>query len=90
LQAAKVLIGRHINRVPVMGEAGKLVGILYKSDLIAQQKSLNLTCLPLDRTLIVSPSETDTTLPCHANMRVGIRHSKLSFVVLFVTELFAS
>jgi CBS-domain-containing membrane protein len=39
-QAAKVLIGNHINGVPVVDEAGKLVGILCRSDLIAQQKRL--------------------------------------------------
>ncbi len=39
-QAAKVLIGNHINGVPVVDEAGKLVGILCQSDLIAQQKRL--------------------------------------------------
>ncbi len=40
LQAAKVLLGNHINGVPVVDEAGKLVGILCQSDLIAQQKRL--------------------------------------------------
>ena len=40
LQAAGVLLGNHINGVPVVDEAGKLVGILCQSDLIAQQKRL--------------------------------------------------
>jgi len=40
LQAATVLLGSHINGVPVVDEAGKLVGILCQSDLIAQQKRL--------------------------------------------------
>lgn len=40
LQAAEVLLGNHINGVPVVDEAGKLVGILCQSDLIAQQKRL--------------------------------------------------
>jgi len=40
LQAAKVLLGNHINGVPVVDEYGKLVGILCQSDLIAQQKRL--------------------------------------------------
>lgn len=40
LQAAKVLLGSHINGVPVVDEARKLVGILCQSDLIAQQKKL--------------------------------------------------
>jgi len=40
LQAAKVLLGNHINGIPVVDEAGKLVGILCQSDLIAQQKRI--------------------------------------------------
>ena len=40
LQAAKVLLGNHINGIPVVYEAGKLVGILCQSDLIAQQKRI--------------------------------------------------
>ena len=40
LQAAKILLGNHINGIPVVDEAGKLVGILCQSDLIAQQKRI--------------------------------------------------
>ena len=40
LQAAEVLLGNHINGVPVVDNSGKLVGILCQSDLIAQQKRL--------------------------------------------------
>ena len=40
LQAAEVLLGSHINGVPVVDETGKMVGILCQSDLIAQQKRL--------------------------------------------------
>ena len=40
LQVAEILLGNHINGVPVVNEAGKLVGILCQSDLIAQQKRL--------------------------------------------------
>lgn len=39
--AAKVLLENKINGVPVV-EDGKLVGILCQSDLITQQKALNL------------------------------------------------
>ena len=39
-QAAKLLLKNRINGVPVTDEAGKLVGILCQSDLIAQQKKL--------------------------------------------------
>ena len=38
--AAKLLLENRINGVPVTDEAGKLVGILCQSDLIAQQKKL--------------------------------------------------
>jgi CBS domain-containing protein len=40
LQAAKILLEKRINGIPVVDEAGKLVGILCQSDLIAQQKRL--------------------------------------------------
>ncbi len=40
LQAAKLLLEKHINGVPVVSERGELVGILCQSDLIAQQKRL--------------------------------------------------
>ena len=39
VQAARILIERGINGVPVM-DKGRLVGILCQSDLIAQQKAL--------------------------------------------------
>jgi CBS domain-containing protein len=40
IQAAKLLLGNRINGLPVIDTAGKLVGILCQSDLIAQQKEL--------------------------------------------------
>lgn len=40
LQAAKILLEKRINGIPVVDEAGVLVGILCQSDLIAQQKRL--------------------------------------------------
>jgi len=40
LHATKLLLENRINGVPVVDEAGKLVGILCQSDLIAQQKKL--------------------------------------------------
>ncbi|MBU1449085.1 CBS domain-containing protein [Patescibacteria group bacterium] len=41
-QAAKLLVERHINGIPVVDDQGKLKGILCQSDLIAQQKSFPL------------------------------------------------
>jgi len=38
--ATKLLLENRINGVPVTNEAGKLVGIICQSDLIAQQKKL--------------------------------------------------
>ena len=40
IKAAKILLDQRINGVPVVDEAGKLVGILCQSDIIAQQKKL--------------------------------------------------
>lgn len=34
MRAAEVLLGSHINGVPVVDEAGKLIGILCQSDLM--------------------------------------------------------
>jgi CBS domain-containing protein len=44
-KAAKILLDHHINGVPVVDEAGKLVGILCQSDVIAQQKKLPVPSL---------------------------------------------
>ena len=38
--AAKILLDKRINGVPVVNESGDLLGILCQSDLIAQQKKL--------------------------------------------------
>jgi len=44
MRAAKILLERGINGVPVV-DAGKLVGILCRSDLIAQQKKIPVPSL---------------------------------------------
>jgi len=44
-KAAKILLDNRINGVPVVDDAGKLVGILCQSDIIAQQKKLPLPSL---------------------------------------------
>ena len=44
-QAAKLLLENRINGVPVVNEAGELVGILCQSDLIIQQKNIPLPSL---------------------------------------------
>ena len=41
-EAAKLLLDKKLNGVPVVDKAGKLVGILCQSDLIKQQKKLPL------------------------------------------------
>jgi CBS domain-containing protein len=38
--AAKLLLEKRINGLPVIDDSGKLVGILCQSDLVAQQKSI--------------------------------------------------
>ena len=44
-QAAKLLLTKRINGVPVVNDSGELVGILCQSDLIAQQKKLPIPTL---------------------------------------------
>jgi len=41
-QAAKLLLEKSFNGVPVVDAAGKLTGILCQADLVAQQKKLSL------------------------------------------------
>jgi CBS domain-containing protein len=40
VSAAKILLEKRINGLPVIDNSGKLVGILCQSDLVAQQKSI--------------------------------------------------
>ena len=40
--AAKLLLAKHINGLPVVDDTGSLVGIICQSDLIAQQKKIPL------------------------------------------------
>jgi len=44
-QAARLLLENRINGVPVVDEAGRVVGILCQSDLISQQKNLPIPSL---------------------------------------------
>jgi CBS-domain-containing membrane protein len=39
-EAAKILLEKHINGLPVVDEHGRLVGIICQSDLVAQQMRL--------------------------------------------------
>jgi len=45
IEAARLLLENRINGVPVVDDAGKLVGILCQSDIIAQQKKLPVPSL---------------------------------------------
>ncbi|MGD8833754.1 MAG: CBS domain-containing protein [Desulfobacteraceae bacterium] len=45
VSAAKILLENHFNGAPVVDKAGKLVGILCQSDLVAQQKKLPVPTL---------------------------------------------
>ena len=38
IEAARILLEKRINGLPVLNEAGQLVGIICQSDLVAQQK----------------------------------------------------
>ncbi len=43
--AAKLLLEKHLNGVPVVDGSGKLVGVICQSDLVAQQKTVSLPSL---------------------------------------------
>ena len=45
LKAARLLLEKHFNGLPVLDEKGNLVGIICQSDLIAQQKSIPIPTL---------------------------------------------
>jgi CBS-domain-containing membrane protein len=45
LKAARLLLERRINGLPVVDKAGQLVGLLCQSDLVAQQKKIPLPSL---------------------------------------------
>ncbi len=45
VQAAKLLLANRINGLPVINDAGELVGILCQSDLIIQQKNIPIPSL---------------------------------------------
>jgi CBS-domain-containing membrane protein len=44
-QAARILLEKHINGIPVVDASGLVTGILCQSDLIAQQKKISLPSL---------------------------------------------
>jgi CBS-domain-containing membrane protein len=58
-QAAQLLLTNRINGVPVVNEAGDLVGILCQSDLIIQQKNIPIPSLftLLDGFIALTPSK---------------------------------
>ena len=42
IQAARILLEKHVNGLPVVDRKGRLVGIICQSDLVAQQKRFPL------------------------------------------------
>ena len=58
-QAARLLLDKRINGAPVVDAAGRLVGIICQSDLIAQQKSIPIPSLftLLDGYIPLTPSK---------------------------------
>ncbi|NDV24420.1 CBS domain-containing protein [Desulfovibrio sp. JC022] len=43
--AAKLMLEKHLNGLPVVDRDGKLVGVICQSDLVAQQKSISMPSL---------------------------------------------
>jgi len=44
-KAVEILLGHHINGIPVVDDNGKLIGIICQSDLVIQQKKLPIPSL---------------------------------------------
>jgi CBS domain-containing protein len=73
-ELARLLVERHINGVPVLDEAGKLVGIVTEGDLIDQNKKLHIpTVLSLLDSVIFleSPKHLERELKKMAGTTVG-------------------
>lgn len=45
VQAARIMVEKRINGLPVLDDKGRVVGILCQSDLVAQQKSVPIPSL---------------------------------------------
>lgn len=43
--AAKLMLEKHLNGLPVVDGSGKLVGVICQSDLVAQQKTISMPSL---------------------------------------------
>ena len=43
--AAKLMLEKHLNGLPVVDSSGKLIGVLCQSDLVAQQKTISMPSL---------------------------------------------
>ncbi|NDV27999.1 CBS domain-containing protein [Desulfovibrio sp. JC010] len=43
--AAKLMLEKHLNGLPVVDRDGKLIGVLCQSDLVAQQKTISMPSL---------------------------------------------
>ncbi|WP_320175545.1 CBS domain-containing protein [Maridesulfovibrio sp.] len=43
--AAKLMLEKHLNGLPVVDRSGKLIGVLCQSDLVAQQKTISMPSL---------------------------------------------
>ncbi|MFW5498728.1 MULTISPECIES: CBS domain-containing protein [unclassified Maridesulfovibrio] len=43
--AAKLMLDKHLNGLPVVDRSGKLIGVLCQSDLVAQQKTISMPSL---------------------------------------------
>ncbi len=74
LHAAKLLLERRINGLPVIDEEGHLKGIICQSDLIAQQKKLPLPSffVMLDSFIpLSSPKSIEKELQKIAAIKVG-------------------
>ncbi|MEW6332919.1 MAG: CBS domain-containing protein [Thermodesulfobacteriota bacterium] len=63
IQAAKLMLDRHLNGLPVVDREGRLKGIICQSDLMTQQKKIPLPSffVLLDSAIsIASPKEIET------------------------------
>ncbi|MFH1081172.1 MAG: CBS domain-containing protein [Pseudomonadota bacterium] len=72
-QAAKLLLERHLNGLPVLDQKGLLVGIICQSDLVFQQKKIPL---PSVFTLL------DSLIPLSSSQQIEAEVEKIAAITV--------
>lgn len=72
-QAAKLLLDKHLNGLPVLDQRGRLVGMICQSDLIFQQKKIPI---PSVFTIL------DSVIPLSSPQRIEKEVAKMAAIIV--------